>query len=83
MLAEIRAKKPFNGQRARLTVDGARPSNSDGCVRFISQTKCPNFLNCSWKVGRELQLIMATFTYSRSSYEHFLLDTLGTPDTLF
>ena len=25
MLAEIRAKKPFNGQRARLTVDGARP----------------------------------------------------------
>ena len=25
MLAEIRAKKPFNGQRARLTVDGALP----------------------------------------------------------
>ena len=29
MLAEIRAKKPFNGQRARLTVDGARPRYSD------------------------------------------------------
>ena len=26
MLAEIRAKTPFNGQRARLTVDGARPT---------------------------------------------------------
>ena len=26
MLAEIRAKKPFNGQRARLTIDGARPT---------------------------------------------------------
>ena len=25
MLAEIRAKKPFNGQRACLTVYGARP----------------------------------------------------------
>ena len=26
MLAEIRAKNPFNGQRARLTVDGALPT---------------------------------------------------------
>ena len=26
MLAGIRAKKPFNGQRARLTVDGALPN---------------------------------------------------------
>ena len=33
MLAEIRAKKPFNGQRARLTVDGARPT-------YISNFNC-------------------------------------------
>ena len=31
MLAEIRAKKPFNGQRARLTVDGALPNNAVRC----------------------------------------------------
>ena len=34
MLAEIRAKKPFNGQRARLTVDGARPSPIDPVSYF-------------------------------------------------
>ena len=35
MLAKIRAKKPFNGQRARLTVDGALPRVRVSVYAFV------------------------------------------------